>query len=226
MPGIHGTKETGVEGETCPFFAKFAHMEPLNDKDVRNVDFSSQVLLSPVRFLLDDLLDVSRSLGGHVTHPLEEDDFLRLLLLWKEEMGFGGNAPLQVLLITEPGDGALTIYGGRRVDELQGLSLETSSGEVSFILVPTDGMITVEELYKDLAHLVLSSKKVRKLLLLPLGSRHAPLEDDALRRILEDLDMRENDERVLFLELFPTSLSFILKQSLVPALAHVLGFRP
>lgn len=200
-------------------------MESLADRDVRNVDFSGAVLLAPVRFLMEDLVQVCRSLDGHVTRQLQEDDLVRLLLLWKNEAELPGDETLHVLLIEEPGDERLTVFGGRCVEQLQGLCLETESGKVAFTLVPTDGMIALDELYRDLIHLVLSSKKVRKLILLPLDGRFEPLNDMALVRILEDLDLEKKNEKLLSFELWPTSLSVVQKLSLVHSLAHVMGFR-
>lgn len=200
-------------------------MESLTNRTVRDVEFSGAVLLAPASFLFSELPETCRLLEGHVDRHLQEEDLLSLLLMWKKEAGIADDVPLHVLLVQRPGDEKLSVFGGGGVLQLGGLCAETATGTVDFTLVPTNGMISPEELFKDLIHLVLSSKKLSKLILLPLGKDSEALDDAALLRILEDLGKGKTDSRILFLELWPTPLGVAAKQSMVPSLARLMGFR-
>ena len=149
------------------------------------IHLSENVLLIDVAFLNFVMSDLKRYFEPLLKRQLPDVDFSELSTYLALDAGITeGTNEIQTLLVYDDESGALENCSPSNLkEELNGVAFTNQFGEFSFASVPCADMVSREDLYLDLLHIVLDSADVKKLILISFNEEYGAKVTEALKDV-------------------------------------------
>lgn len=147
------------------------------------IHLSENVLLIDVAFLNFVMSDLKRYFEPLLKRQLPDVDFSELSTYLALDAGIAeGKNEIQTLLVYDNESDKLSCcFPSDLNTELDGVAFTNSFGEFSFAGVPCADLVSREELYLDLLHLVLDSADVKKFILISSNEEYGDKVTAALK---------------------------------------------
>lgn len=149
------------------------------------IHLSENVLLIDVAFLNFVMSDLKRYFEPLLKRQLPDVDFSELSTYLALDAGITeGKNEIQTLLVYDDESAALENCSPSNLkEELNGVAFTNQFGEFSFASVPCADMVSREDLYLDLLHIVLDSADVKKLILISFNEEYGAKVTEALKDV-------------------------------------------
>ena len=149
------------------------------------IHLSENVLLIDVAFLNFVMSDLKRYFEPLLKRQLPDVDFSELSTYLALDAGITeGTNEIQTLLVYDDESAALENCSPSNLkEELNGVAFTNQFGEFSFASVPCADMVSREDLYLDLLHIVLDSADVKKLILISFNEEYGAKVTEALKDV-------------------------------------------
>ena len=140
----------------------------MNDKP--QIKLSETVVLIDAAFLNFVITDMKRYFEETLQRSLQEIDLSMLTTYLTLDAGIAeGKNEVQFLFVYEK--------------ELNGVAFQSPYGEYSFASVPSEGMVSREDLFLDLLSIVADSADVKKMILVSFNEEYGKKVTDALNEV-------------------------------------------
>lgn len=150
-----------------------------------------------LNFVINDLKNYFEPRLQRSLHPLDLALFTVYLAM---DAGLKeGDNEVQVLLVYDEQSSILEhCLPCDLKNELDGVAFQDSLGEFCFMAVPSEGLVSRGELYRDLQHIVLDSAEVKKLILVPFYEEYGMEVESMLDEFAkEHLGKREAAKEII-----------------------------
>ena len=149
------------------------------------IHLSENVLLIDVAFLNFVMSDLKRYFEPLLKRQLPDVDFSELSTYLALDAGITeGTNEIQTLLVYDDESAALENCSPSNLkEELNGVAFTNQFGEFSFASVPCADMVSREDLYLHLLHIVLDSADVKKLILISFNEEYGAKVTEALKDV-------------------------------------------
>ena len=161
----------------------------MNDKP--QIKLSETVVLIDAAFLNFVITDMKRYFEETLQRSLQEIDLSMLTTYLTLDAGIAeGKNEVQFLFVYDKESGNLA-HCRRSSDlrpsdlekELNGVAFQSPYGEYSFASVPSEGMVSREDLFLDLLSIVADSADVKKMILVSFNEEYGKKVTDALNEV-------------------------------------------
>ena len=155
----------------------------MNDKP--QIKLSETVVLIDAAFLNFVITDMKRYFEETLQRSLQEIDLSMLTTYLTLDAGIAeGKNEVQFLFVYDKESGNLTHCQPSDLEkELNGVAFQSPYGEYSFASVPSEGMVSREELFLDLLSIVADSADVKKMILVSFNEEYGKKVTDALNEV-------------------------------------------
>ena len=155
----------------------------MNDKP--QIKLSETVVLIDAAFLNFVITDMKRYFEETLQRSLQEIDLSMLTTYLTLDAGIAeGKNEVQFLFVYDKESGNLVHCQPSDLEkELNGVAFQSPYGEYSFASVPSEGMVSREDLFLDLLSIVADSADVKKMLLVSFNEEYGKKVTDALNEV-------------------------------------------
>ena len=155
----------------------------MNDKP--QIKLSETVVLIDAAFLNFVITDMKRYFEETLQRSLQEIDLSMLTTYLTLDAGTAeGKNEVQFLFVYDKESGNLAHYQPSDLEkELNGVAFQSPYGEYSFASVPSEGMVSREDLFLDLLSIVADSADVKKMILVSFNEEYGKKVTDALNEV-------------------------------------------
>lgn len=155
----------------------------MNDKP--QIKLSETVVLIDAAFLNFVITDMKRYFEETLQRSLQEIDLSMLTTYLTLDAGIAeGKNEVQFLFVYDKESGNLAHYQPSDLEkELNGVAFQSPYGEYSFASVPSEGMVSREDLFLDLLSIVADSADVKKMILVSFNEEYGKKVTDALNEV-------------------------------------------
>ena len=155
----------------------------MNDKP--QIKLSETVVLIDAAFLNFVITDMKRYFEETLQRSLQEIDLSMLTTYLTFDAGIAeGKNEVQFLFVYDKESGNLAHCRSSDLEkELNGVSFQSPYGEYSFASVPSEGMVSREDLFLDLLSIVADSADVKKMILVSFNEEYGKKVTDALNEV-------------------------------------------
>ncbi|EJW97932.1 hypothetical protein EVA_13966 [gut metagenome] len=190
--------------------------------------FLSNVLLIDVAALNREAASMRRSMSWGLKRELHRLDMVRwltCLALDSDVLDFGPD--IQVILVFEHPDTQILVAEQPDFIQMDGLSFcAPKVGEFTISCVHPAGMTDVKSLFFELLHLVLDSKQVKNVAIVPSEEVFGQSVKEELDQIVREQGNRIAEKACLF-SIYPSEKKEAYRQRIVTlSWAHVFGITP
>lgn len=171
----------------------------MNDKP--QIKLSETVALVDAAYLNYVIKDMKAYFEEKLGRPLQEIDLSELTTFLTLDAGIReGKNEVQFLFIYDKHSNQLLHCLPSDLEgELNGVAFQNMFGEYTFASVPSEGMVSREELFLDLLSIVADSDDVKKIVIVSFDEEYGDRVTDALNEVKEKvvLQFRMNEPEVL-----------------------------
>ena len=155
----------------------------MNDKP--QIKLSETVVLIDAAFLNFVITDMKRYFEETLQRSLQEIDLSTLTTYLTLDAGIAeGKNEVQFLFVYDKESGNLAhCWPSDLEKELNGVAFQSPYGEYSFASVPSEGMVSREDLFLDLLSIVADSADVKKMILVSFNEEYGKKVTDALNEV-------------------------------------------
>lgn len=155
----------------------------MNDKP--QIKLSETVVLIDAAFLNFVITDMKRYFEETLQRSLQEIDLSMLTTYLTLDAGIAeGKNEVQFLFVHDKESGNLAHCQPSDLEkELNGVAFQSPYGEYSFASVPSEGMVSREDLFLDLLSIVADSADVKKMILVSFNEEYGKKVTDALNEV-------------------------------------------
>ena len=155
----------------------------MNDKP--QIKLSETVVLIDAAFLNFVITDMKRYFEETLQRSLQEIDLSILTTYLTLDAGITeGKNEVQFLFVYDKESGRLVHCRPSDLEkELNGVAFQSPYGEYSFASVPSEGMVSREDLFLDLLSIVADSADVKKMILVSFNEEYGKKVTDALNEV-------------------------------------------
>ena len=155
----------------------------MNDKP--QIKLSETVVLIDAAFLNFVITDMKRYFEETLQRSLQEIDLSMLTTYLTLDAGIAeGKNEVQFLFVYDKESGNLEHCQPSDLEkELNGVAFQSPYGEYSFASVPSEGMVSREDLFLDLLSIVADSADVKKMILVSFNEEYGKKVTDALNEV-------------------------------------------
>ena len=155
----------------------------MNDKP--QIKLSETVVLIDAAFLNFVITDMKRYFEETLQRSLQEIDLSMLTTYLTLDAGIAeGKNEVQFLFDYDKESGNLAHCQPSDLEkELNGVAFQSPYGEYSFASVPSEGMVSREDLFLDLLSIVADSADVKKMILVSFNEEYGKKVTDALNEV-------------------------------------------
>ena len=155
----------------------------MNDKP--QIKLSETVVLIDAAFLNFVITDMKRYFEETLQRSLQEIDLSMLTTYLTLDAGIAeGKNEVQLLFVYDKESGNLAHCQPSDLEkELNGVAFQSPYGEYSFASVPSEGMVSREDLFLDLLSIVADSADVKKMILVSFNEEYGKKVTDALNEV-------------------------------------------
>ena len=155
----------------------------MNDKP--QIKLSETVVLIDAAFLNFVITDMKRYFEETLQRSLQEIDLSMLTTYLTLDAGIAeGKNEVQFLFVYDKESGNLAHCRPSDLEkELNGVAFQSPYGEYSFASVPSEGMVSREDLFLDLLSIVADSADVKKMILVSFNEEYGKKVTDALNEV-------------------------------------------
>ena len=155
----------------------------MNDKP--QIKLSETVVLIDAAFLNFVITDMKRYFEETLQRSLQEIDLSMLTTYLTLDAGIAeGKNEVQFLFVYDKESGNLVHCQPSDLEkELNGVAFQSPYGEYSFASVPSEGMVSREDLFLDLLSIVADSADVKKMILVSFNEEYGKKVTDALNEV-------------------------------------------
>ena len=155
----------------------------MNDKP--QIKLSETVVLIDAAFLNFVITDMKRYFEETLQRSLQEIDLSMLTTYLTLDAGIAeGKNEVQFLFVYDKESGNLVHCQPSDLEkELNGVAFQSPYGEYSFASVPSEGMVSREDLFLDLLSIVADSEDVKKMILVSFNEEYGKKVTDALNEV-------------------------------------------
>lgn len=155
----------------------------MNDKP--QIKLSETVVLIDAAFLNFVITDMKRYFEAALQRTLQEIDLSMLTTYLTLDAGIAeGKNEVQFLFVYDKESANLAHCQPSGLEkELNGVAFQSPYGEYSFASVPSEGMVSREELFLDLLSIVADSADVKKMILVSFNEEYGKKVTDALNKV-------------------------------------------
>ena len=155
----------------------------MNDKP--QIKLSETVVLIDAAFLNFVITDMKRYFEETLQRSLQEIDLSMLTTYLTLDAGIAeGKNEVQFLFVYDKESGNLAHCQPSDLEkELNGVAFQSPYGEYSFASVPSEGMVSREDLFLDLLSIVADSADVKKMILVSFNEEYGKKVTDALNEV-------------------------------------------
>ncbi len=155
----------------------------MNDKP--QIKLSETVVLIDAAFLNFVITDMKRYFEETLQRSLQEIDLSMLTTYLTLDAGIAeGKNEVQFLFVYVKESGNLAHCQPSDLEkELNGVAFQSPYGEYSFASVPSEGMVSREDLFLDLLSIVADSADVKKMILVSFNEEYGKKVTDALNEV-------------------------------------------
>ena len=155
----------------------------MNDKP--QIKLSETVVLIDAAFLNFVITDMKRYFEATLQRSLQEIDLSMLTTYLTLDAGIAeGKNEVQFLFVYDKESGNLVHCQPSDLEkELNGVAFQSPYGEYSFASVPSEGMVSREDLFLDLLSIVADSVDVKKMILVSFNEEYGKKVTDALNKV-------------------------------------------
>ena len=155
----------------------------MNDKP--QIKLSETVVLIDAAFLNFVITDMKKYFEATFQRTLQEIDLSMLTTYLTLDAGIAeGKNEVQFLFVYDKESGNLVHCQPSDLEkELNGVAFQSPYGEYSFASVPSEGMVSREDLFLDLLSIVADSADVKKMILVSFNEEYGKKVTDALNKV-------------------------------------------
>ena len=155
----------------------------MNDKP--QIKLSETVVLIDAAFLNFVITDMKKYFEATLQRTLQEIDLSMLTTYLTLDAGIAeGKNEVQFLFVYDKESGNLVHCQPSDLEkELNGVAFQSPYGEYSFASVPSEGMVSREDLFLDLLSIVADSADVKKMILVSFNEDYGKKVPDALNKV-------------------------------------------
>ena len=155
----------------------------MNDKP--QIKLSETVVLIDAAFLNFVITDMKRYFEETLQRSLQEIDLSMLTTYLTLDAGIAeGKNEVQFLFVYDKeSDNLAHCQPSDLEKELNGVAFQSPYGEYSFASVPSEGMVSREDLFLDLLSIVADSADVKKMILVSFNEEYGKKVTDALNEV-------------------------------------------
>ena len=155
----------------------------MNDKP--QIKLSETVVLIDAAFLNFVITDMKRYFKETLQRSLQEIDLSMLTTYLTLDAGIAeGKNEVQFLFVYDKESGNLAHCRPSDLEkELNGVAFQSPYGEYLFASVPSEGMVSREDLFLDLLSIVADSADVKKMILVSFNEEYGKKVTDALNEV-------------------------------------------
>ncbi len=155
----------------------------MNDKP--QIKLSETVVLIDAAFLNFVITDMKKYFEATLQRTLQEIDLSMLTTYLTLDAGIAeGKNEVQFLFVYDKESGNLVHCQPSDLEkELNGVAFQSPYGEYSFASVPSEGMVSREDLFLDLLSIVADSVDVKKMILVSFNEEYGKKVTDALNKV-------------------------------------------
>lgn len=155
----------------------------MNDKP--QIKLSETVVLIDAAFLNFVITDMKGYFEKTLQRSLQEIDLSILTTYLTLDAGITeGKNEVQFLFVYDKQSSRLAYCQPSDLEkELNGVAFQSPYGEYSFASVPSEGMVSREDLYVDMLHIVADSADVKKMIVVSFNEEYGQRVTDALREV-------------------------------------------
>lgn len=155
----------------------------MNDKP--QIKLSETVVLIDAAFLNFVITDMKKYFEATLQRTLQEIDLSMLTTYLTLDAGIAeGKNEVQFLFVYDKESGNLVHCQPSDLEkELNGVAFQSPYGEYSFASVPSEGMVSREDLFLDLLSIVADSADVKKMILVSFNEEYGKKVTDALNKV-------------------------------------------
>lgn len=155
----------------------------MNDKP--QIKLSETVVLIDAAFLNFVITDMKKYFEATLQRTLQEIDLSMLTTYLTLDAGIAeGKNEVQFLFVYDKESAHLVHCQPSDLEkELNGVAFQSPYGEYSFASVPSEGMVSREDLFLDLLSIVADSADVKKMILVSFNEEYGKKVTDALNKV-------------------------------------------
>lgn len=155
----------------------------MNDKP--QIKLSETVVLIDAAFLNFVITDMKGYFEKTLQRSLQEIDLSILTTYLTLDAGITeGKNEVQFLFVYDKQSSRLAYCQPSDLEkELNGVAFQSPYGEYSFASVPSEGMVSREDLYVDMLHIVADSADVKKMIVVSFNEEYGQRVTDALHEV-------------------------------------------
>ncbi len=155
----------------------------MNDKP--QIKLSETVVLIDAAFLNFVITDMKKYFEATLQRTLQEIDLSMLTTYLTLDAGIAeGKNEVQFLFVYDKeSDNLVHCQPSDLEKELNGVAFQSPYGEYSFASVPSEGMVSREDLFLDLLSIVADSADVKKMILVSFNEEYGKKVTDALNKV-------------------------------------------
>ena len=155
----------------------------MNDKP--QIKLSETVVLIDAAFLNFVITDMKKYFEATLQRTLQEIDLSILTTYLTLDAGIAeGKNEVQFLFVYDKeSDNLVHCQPSDLEKELNGVAFQSPYGEYSFASVPSEGMVSREDLFLDLLSIVADSADVKKMILVSFNEEYGKKVTDALNKV-------------------------------------------
>lgn len=188
--------------------------------------FSENVILIDVSFLNEMVCNVKDFFGMRLGRELPNIDLPAWLTYLSLDAGLREeNHEIQILLVRDAASDNLLCCEPSDLKQLDGMACSTPLGEFLFSAVSAEDFVSSEQLYLELMTLLLDSKDVKRLLLVPFHAVYGDKVEDALRKSLLGKSEEECGKAYYFAMEEPSQPLPCKWDFVIYSLAHTFGIK-
>lgn len=170
----------------------------MNDKP--QIKLSETVVLIDAAFLNFVITDIKRYFEATLQRSLQEIDLSMLTTYLTLDAGIKeGKNDVQFLFVYDKESVRLIHCQPSDLEkELNGVAFQSPYGEYSFASVPSEGMVTREDLFLDLLSIVADSADVKRMIVISFNEEYGKKVTDALNELTdkEVIQFRMNEPEI------------------------------
>ena len=170
----------------------------MNDKP--QIKLSETVVLIDAAFLNFVITDMKGYFEETLRRSLQDIDLSMLTTYLTLDAGIteGKNEVQFLFVYDEESDQLVYCHPSDLVTELNGVAFQSPYGEYSFASVPSEGMVSREDLFLDLLSIVADSADVKRMIVVSFNEEYGKKVSDALHEVKgkEIIQFRMNEPEV------------------------------
>lgn len=158
-------------------------MNDMNEKP--RVKLAETVVLVDAAFLNFVIADIKKYFEATLHRPLQEVDISMLTTYFTLDAGIkeGNNEILFLFIYDEESACLQHCYPADLQKELNGVAFQNSYGEYTFASVPSEGMVSREDLFLDLLSIVADTADVKRMIIISSDEEYGEKVVDALQKV-------------------------------------------